>query len=184
MKKSIIALALVLGACTSTQVAFDTPTQGTWLRYDIKDNQYGGDRTWTAPVEDGEMVYGDLRHSLFPGCLLHCNRTMHPIDEEAYATLLPLAVGNTAAYTRQRANGTAHWQHQARVTGQRTVNTAFGPREVFVIETDVRGIRGHQSQARIESWWSPELRATVYETNTGSDWVNVMTLVHYGPEHP
>ncbi|WP_393925562.1 hypothetical protein [Yoonia sp. R2-816] len=72
------------------------------------------------------------------------------------------------------------------VTGRRTVNTAFGPRDVFVIETDVRGVSGDGEDYRgtIESWWSPELRATVYETNRDADWVNEMTLVHYGPEHP
>ena len=184
---------LALAACTTnvaastvTQTGYTAPSDGTWLRYQIEeDNAYLGNQTWTGSVQNGELVLRNSCELLVPGCFLYCSSPKgDPINQTAYQQLLPLAVGNTATYTRQRADGSRHWEHQARVTDRRTVDTAFGPREVFVIETDVRGIRGHQSQARIESWWSPELRATVYETNTGSDWINEMTLVHYGAEHP
>ena len=174
-------------ARASTQVAdLPAPPDGTQLRYQIEEeNAYLGNQTWTGHVRDGELKRGNSREWLLPGCLLHCMHSRaYPIDQAAYATLLPLAVGNTATYTRQWAGGSRHWEHRARVTGQRTVNTPVGRLNVFVVETDIRGIKGHDFQGRTVSWWSPELRVTVYERNTGTresgEWVSEFTLVNYG----
>lgn len=189
---------LALAACTPAgettneaspaviQARYPTPPDGTWLRYQIEEeNAYLGNQTWTGSVQNGELVLPNSRELLVPGCFLHCSSPEgYPIDQTAYQQLLPLAVGNTATYTRQRADGSRHWEHHARVTGQRNVNTPLGRLNVFVVETDIRGIRGFEFQGRTVSWWSPELRVTVYEHNTGTresgKWVSEFTLVHYG----
>lgn len=170
---------------SSASMAFPAP--GTEIAYSWSDTERGS-RPWRGVVTSGpfgEMSMIDHpvheRRSLYPGCLLHCNRTTHPITEASYTELFPLEVGKSAEFVRKRADGSAAWQHRIRVTDTARIKTQLGEFDVFVIETDEQGIEGHIWDGKIVSYWSPELATTVYEVNTSenSDWRAEHILTQY-----
>lgn len=170
---------------SSATLAFPEP--GTQISYAWRDSERGN-LSWRGVVTSGpfgEMSMTDHpfheRRSLYPGCLLHCNRTSHPITEASYTELFPLAVGKSAEYVRRRADGSRAWQHRVRVTDTARVQTPLGEFDVFVLETASAGIEGHRWTGKTISYWSPELATTVYEVNTSenSNWRAENILTQY-----
>lgn len=165
-----------------SRLAFPTP--GTEISYNWDDRQRGN-RPWRGVTTSGP--FGEMRmsehilpnRSLYPGCLLHCNRTSHPIDEENYLKLFPLTVGKTAEFERRRADGSSAWRHNVRVTGTQRIGTRLGEFDVFIIESRVAGINGNNYRGTTMSYWSPELAATVYEVHNAGNWRSELSIVQY-----
>lgn len=169
---------------SAASMAFPPP--GTEITYNWNDTERGN-RPWRGVVTSGpfgEMSMTEHHHerrSLYPGCLLHCNRTTHPITEASYTELFPLEVGKSAEFVRRRADDSAAWRHRIRVVDTARIKMQLGEFDVFVIETEEQGIEGHDWRGKIVSYWSPELATTVYEvtSSANSNWRAELTLTQY-----
>lgn len=160
------------------------PEPGTEIAFNWIDSQRGS-RPWRGVSTSGP--FGEMRmtahvhptRSLYPGCLLHCNRSSHPITESSYREIFPLAVGRSAEFVRRREDGSAAWRHQIRVTGTTRIDTQLGEYDVFVLESTIVGIDGNSFRGRTMSYWSPALGVTVYELNTGGSARIELSLIDY-----
>lgn len=158
------------------------PQAGSKLRYEGERGN-GNAWNWQGVVTAGEVRElkrsNDRLRSLFPGCLVHCNRTSHPFDEKAYAALFPLAIGKSATFVRKRADGSRSWKHVMEVTDTVSLKTDLGVVEAFEITSRITGVKNTNFLGHSVSYWAPSLRANVYERHWSErgSWKAEMKLV-------
>lgn len=127
-------------------------------------------QSWTVlPVSLPKMSFQrpeGNESAMYPGCYA-CRETTR-IDEQEYAKLWPLAVGNSVSFDRVKKGG-ARARVSISVVGTERVTTIAGDFDTYVIMGTIRARNGRKFGTATH-WWAPEVGWVVKYIGSNSVW--------------